>query len=53
MERTVHSEQYSNYDFNADPIVQLAVDNTRNILYCRTERGTIQVRSNIVKEKKL
>ncbi|CAB3985686.1 nuclear pore complex Nup155-like [Paramuricea clavata] len=26
-----------------DPVVQLAVDNTRNILYCRTERGSIQV----------
>ncbi|KAM7443523.1 hypothetical protein ABFA07_007737 [Porites harrisoni] len=26
-----------------DPIVQLAVDNTRNILYSRSEKGTIQV----------
>lgn len=26
-----------------DPVVQLAVDNTRNILYCRTEKGSIQV----------
>ncbi|XP_015777308.1 PREDICTED: nuclear pore complex protein Nup155-like [Acropora digitifera] len=26
-----------------DPIAQLAVDNTRNILFSRSERGTIQV----------
>ena len=27
----------------SDPIAQLAVDNTRNILFSRSERGTIQV----------
>jgi len=29
--------------FFSDPIAQLAVDNTRNILFSRSERGTIQV----------
>ena len=27
----------------SDAIIQLAVDNTRNILYTRSEKGTIQV----------
>lgn len=31
--------------FISDAIVQLAVDNTRNILYTRSEKGTIQVHS--------
>ena len=26
-----------------DPLVQLEVDDSRNILYCRSEKGTIQV----------
>ena len=29
--------------FVSDAIAQLAVDNTRNILYTRSEKGTIQV----------
>ena len=31
------------YFFVSDAIAQLAVDNTRNILYTRSEKGTIQV----------
>lgn len=27
----------------SDPLVQIRVDNSRNILYCRTEKGTLQV----------
>lgn len=30
--------------FFLDPIVQIAVDNSRNILYTRSEKGVIQVR---------
>ena len=26
-----------------DPLVQIEVDDSRNILYCRSEKGTIQV----------
>lgn len=27
----------------SDPLVEIRVDNTRNVLYCRTEKGTLQV----------
>ena len=32
------------FHFILDPIVQIAVDNSRNILYTRSEKGVIQVR---------
>ncbi|WAR23622.1 NU155-like protein, partial [Mya arenaria] len=35
---------FLNFSFGEeDSLVQIKVDNTRNILYCRTEKGTIQV----------
>ena len=37
----------------SDPVVQLAVDNTRNVLYCRTERGSIQVIKKDVRQNVL
>ena len=34
--------------FFLDPIVQIAVDNSRNILYTRSEKGVIQVSVDII-----
>lgn len=32
----------------SDPIVQIEIDNSRNILYTRSEKGVIQVSINII-----
>ena len=29
--------------FSLDPICQIAVDNSRGLLYCRTEQGSVKV----------
>ncbi|KAL4235731.1 hypothetical protein ACF0H5_004123 [Mactra antiquata] len=35
---------FLNFSFSEeDPLIQICVDNSRNILYCRTEKGCIQV----------
>ena len=39
----VHVMQLLSYLLFADPLIQLAVDSSRQILYTRSEKNTIQV----------